>query len=113
MSKLVGLPLRDAAQEPLHKYGFYVHLLTNTPWRMPVLHGRLPRVPDTNAKASDQGVYGLFLMMLFRCHRSPADLIDNALGKGFEGSEEEAWVQVSKEFERWREAGVGAIGSDF
>ena len=98
------IPLRDAAQEPLHRYAFYVHLLTKTPWRVPVLHGRLPRVPDANAKSSEKGLYGLFLMMLFRCHRRPADLIDIALGKGFEGTEEEAWIQVSEEFDRWRKA---------
>ena len=98
-----GQCLLDASLRPIHKYKFYVHLLTESAWHVPVLQGRLPRVPDVDAKIDQCGKYGLFLMMLFRPYRQVEDLILLALGaKNFGGDEEEAWLLVKKEFDRWR-----------
>ena len=57
---------------------------------MPVLHGKLVRVPDSAAGPAELGMYGLFLMMLFRPHRAVAELTTFALGdKAFQGTEED------------------------
>ena len=37
------LPLMNSLHEPIHKYAFYVQLLTDSAWRVPVLHGKLAR----------------------------------------------------------------------
>ena len=48
------LPLRDASHRPIHRYSHYVRLATDSSWRVPVLHARLPRLPDETATSSEK-----------------------------------------------------------
>lgn len=61
-----GETLVDKDGKPLHKYGYYVRLLTHTAWRVPLLFGRLPTAPAPDAPAYERGIFGLCLMVLFR-----------------------------------------------
>lgn len=81
--------LLDDNDEPIHNYGYYVRLRTDTPWRVPLLHCKCPSVPDTNAPAKEKGMYALFQMMLFRPHRLPMNLVKDIILRGavFRGSE--------------------------
>ena len=107
-----GEPLCGKDNRPLHRYAYYVKLLTTSPWRVPVLYGRMPRTPTETSTAYERGVYGLFLMMLFRPHRVVEDLskfvYDN---KQAPANEDEAWDMVYQEFERWRQ-GVDAQAAE-
>ena len=75
------LPLLHADGQPIHKYGFYHRLRTHEAWRVPVFHGRLPRLPHADAPPRERGCYAAFLMLLFRPHRRYQDVIHIALGK--------------------------------
>ena len=69
------LPLLDASGNTLHKYGYYVRLETVQAWRVPILHGKLPGVPDSTSKPCEKGQYGLCMMCLFRPYRDAAELV--------------------------------------
>ena len=73
-------PLIDSAGEPLHKYGYYVRLKTHGSWKVPVLYGRSPAVPDDNASAAEKANYAFYLMLLFRPYRHIDDLIRDIFG---------------------------------
>ena len=78
-SVLHDLPLLDAERQPNYKYGFYVRLLTQTAWRVPVLHGYLPRFPLPDATPYQKGSYALLLLLLFgdvALHLSSDRLVD-------------------------------------
>ena len=106
--------LRDSSKELIYKYEYYVHLLTESAWHVPVLHGKLPRVPASGAEPVECGRYGLFMMMLFRPHRYVRDLIGCALGTGdFTGSEDDAWMLITNEFHRWRKDDVDTIAARY
>ena len=101
--RYIGVALQDATSQPLRKYPYYVHLLTTSPWRVPLLQGRTPRAPTEASLASDRGGYGLFMMLLFRPHRQVTDLVQLAFaGKRPPQNEEEAWEMVYQEYIRWR-----------
>ena len=38
-----------------------VRLRTNVAWKVPVIYGRHPAVPDESASASEKGAYALFV----------------------------------------------------
>ena len=48
------LPLRDASHRPIHRYSHYVHLATDSSWRVPILHAKLPRLPDETATSFEK-----------------------------------------------------------
>ena len=65
------LPLRyENTKEPIHRYAFYPRLLTDEPWRVPVLHGRIPANPDENSPLEEKGRFALFILVLFRPWRN-------------------------------------------
>ena len=55
------LKLLDEQKRPIHRYGFYVRLRDDSPWRVPILYGSRPKLPDETAtdkeKGSREGVY--------------------------------------------------------
>ena len=102
--------LLDVDDKPLHKYEYYVHLRTHTAWRVPVLHGRCPSVPDDAASAKEKGVYSLFLMLLFRPHRRIEDLVSSLLcNVDLKGSEDTAWTQIHEAFLHWRNTEIEEV----
>ena len=61
------LSLLDAIEKkPLHHYPYYLRLLVDKPWKVPVLYGALPPCPDDQSSITDKGHYAAFLMLLFR-----------------------------------------------
>ena len=103
MSKLYPKePLRDGNLQPLHKYLYYVRLLTHEPWRVPVFYGRLPRVPTETSTPYDKGIYGLFLMIVFRPHRLLQDLVSAVSASASPKNEDEAWSLLYQDFLCWR-----------
>ena len=86
------------------RYGYYLWLRTHEAWRVPIVHGRVPRVPEASATAYEKGLYALFAMMLFRPHRSLSDLLDLAFGSGtLQASMDGAWEALYVEYCRWRQ----------
>ena len=67
------LPLLDKSRRPIHRYEFYIRLIDDKAWRVSVLYGKLPRLPDDNATPAEKGYYALFMMLLFRPHRDVGD----------------------------------------
>ena len=102
--------LLDADDKPLHTYKYYVHLRTHTAWRVPVIHGRCPHVPDDAASAKEKGIYSLFLMLLFRPHRRIEDLVSSLLGNvDLQGNEDTAWTQIHEGFLYWRKTQIEEV----
>ena len=100
--------------QPIHRYDYYVHLLVDKPWRVPVLYGRLPRTPDESSTNSEKCCYGLFLMLLFRSHRSVEQLLNWSVGPTSVypspiGTIDEAWQNIYTEFQRWKTEDVDRI----
>ena len=52
--------LVDGSGNLIHKYGYYMRLRTNVAWKVSVIYGRHPVVPDESAPASEKGAYALF-----------------------------------------------------
>ena len=105
------LPLLDSARQPIHRYDYYVRLLDDSAWRVPVLYGKLPRLPDDTATDAEKGYYALFLMVLFRPHRSPEEFLEQRTDTVSSSqnitpptSIDAAWGPVHEEFNRWRKA---------
>ena len=65
--------LQDTDGQPLHSYGYYVRLHTHRAWRVPLLHGRCPKVPGNTSPPKEKCMYTLFLMLLVRPHRPMDD----------------------------------------
>ena len=100
--------------QPLSEYEFYVHLLTESAWHVPIICGKLPRVPDADAAAYEKGMYGLWLMLLFRPHRRVDGLIGFVIGKNdVRGSDDDVWDAVSKEFRRWRREDIDHVAAPY
>ena len=115
------LPLLDASLKPIHEYDYYVHLVTESPWKVPVLHVKMPGVPDVNAKPYEKGIYALFLMLLFRSHRLVPEIAKPPrAGRGLttqrisdEEQEEDAWTAVYEEFVRWRTHEIDSVAEPY
>jgi hypothetical protein len=98
-----GQPLRDANKQPLREYFYHIRLLATSAWRVPVLYGRLPRTPAADEHSYERGIYGLFMMLLFRPHRQVGDLAHVVLQtQPSPRSEDEAWNAIHTECVRWR-----------
>ena len=104
-----GHPLLDGSHQQIHKYSHYVQLMTDTNWKVPILHTRLPRVPDATATPSEQGNYALCLMLLFRAHREFRHIIPTSKPS----TPEEAWIAVYNEFLRWRTHEIDAVAAAY
>ena len=70
-----GLFLQRPDGQYIHKYGYYVQLRTNASWRVPLIFGTMPTTPDDASTNMEKGMYALRVMILFRHHRLPTDLI--------------------------------------
>ena len=87
------LCLLNDDRPPIHRYDFYVRLLTSTAWRVPVVSGKLPREPPEDAQTKEKGIYALFLMMLFRPHRSFDEIVYVSIRDVAEiGTEDDIWT---------------------
>ena len=101
------LPLLNASHQPVFRYGYYVQFRTEKTWKVPMLHARMPRVPDSQSTAAEKGDYALFLIILFRPHR---DILQIALhyrqvppaAKNIskEAATEGTWLAIYEEFLR-------------
>ena len=106
------LYLMDAAKQPIHRYEYYIHLRTSTAWHVPLLHGRMPRVPDVSATSMEKGMYGLCLMVLFRPHRAKGSFVNVLFTRnGRPGNIDDAWAAVYNEFERWRRDEIDSVAA--
>ena len=95
--------LVDKDGQPIHEYGYYVRLRTDTAWKVPVLHGKCPTVPDASSSAREEGMYGVFLMLLFRPHRGVQELVERLVRTGGSlATEDEAWTRVYSAYQHWR-----------
>ena len=68
--KVAPLPLLTPSRETIHRYGYYARLRLHSAWRVPVLHGKIPRFPEESAPAESKGKYALCAMLLFARHRN-------------------------------------------
>ena len=73
--------LTDKNGLPLYKYGFYVSLRTTAAWRVPLIGGVSPAVPEETSTTQEKGLYALYMMLLFRAHRSIDDMLYKVVGK--------------------------------
>ena len=46
------------------------------PWRVPLLRGKLPKLPATDGSAEEKGRFALCAMLLFRPHRGIVDAVN-------------------------------------
>ena len=112
------LPLLNASRQPIHRYNFYLRLIVDKAWRVPVLHGKWPRLPDDSAGAAEKGYYALFMMFLFRPHRDVADffpgsLVTSSNQSGEAISMDNVWNAVFQEFTRWRTTEIDSIARPY
>jgi len=92
----------------LYKYSFYCTLRTHSCWRVPMLFGKAPRRPGEGAPAEEKGMYALFMMILFRPHRSLHQFVNEILGnRVIRGPMSNVWEIVYQSFESWRAETVG------
>ena len=102
--------LVDDAGNALHRYGYYVRLRTDNAWKVPLVQGKRPPVPDESSSIKEKGMYALFLMLLFRPHRGPHDLVfrmlQNTRGAA---SEDEAWTHIHNAYQHWRRVEVDDV----
>ena len=62
------VPLRG---KDLRVYDHYRMLRLTTPWRLPVLFGKMPPNPQSDSTAHDKARYAMFMMLMLRPWRSP------------------------------------------
>ena len=115
------LPLLNSSQRPIFKYAYYIQLRTEETWRVPILHAKLPRLPDLHATPEEKGTYALFLMLLFRPHREvseiarPLKVAQAASPKkcSKDKRDDAAWTAVYEEFLRWRTHDIDALAAPY
>ena len=115
------LCLLDGTRRPIHTYTYYAALRTDEPWAVPILHMKLPRLPDETSSWEEKGHYALFLLWLFRPHRGPRDLVPSVTAEESKPQFEENidtgsckdqhWRTIYEEFCRWREVEVREVAS--
>ncbi len=114
-SKLVPpLELLTPEREFIFGYDFYARLRLRSPWRVPVLLGRLPRAPSASATPGEKGNFALCAMLLFRVHRSIRVFVDELLAglqPGF--GADDAWNRIHEEFERWKRDDVARVAEPY
>ena len=87
----------------LYRYDYYVHLRLQDPWRVPLLYGRLPPRAEEADKPYEKGMYGLFMLLLFRPHRTHQEILDFIFQQcEFRGTEDDAWTAVYNAYIQWR-----------
>lgn len=115
------LPLLNSSHRPIFKYAYHVQLRTEKNWREPILHAKLPRLPDLHATPEEKGTYALFLMLLFRPHRDVSEIARaSKVGQAAspqtcskDKSDDAAWTAVYDEFVRWRTHEIDAIAATY
>lgn len=115
MSKMFeDLPLESGNGQHFYEYDYYISLLLHDAWRVPVLYGRVPRCPDAEASPSEKGLYALVMLVLFKPHRHPQDLLDFVFrGARVQGSLDNAWGAMYKSFEAWRKQDIDGVAARF
>ena len=115
------LPLLNSSHRPIFKYACYIQLRTEKNWRVPILHAKLPRLPDLHATPEEKGTYALFLMLLFRPHREVSEIarpfkVSQAASPqtcSKDKSDDAAWTAVCDEFVRWRTYDIDATAAPY
>ena len=101
-------------QEPLFEYEYYVRLRTDTSWRVPVLHGKIPKSLANATTMKDKAMFALFVMLLFRPHRKPQDLFEAAIARQPPpAGPEQAFERLIAEYERWKREEVTGVAEKF
>lgn len=84
-------------------YNHYRTIRTQKPWRVPILNGRRPKLPDETSTADDKGRYAIFMMMLFRPWRDLDDSVDMWAGEALRSWKiDEIWDALFVEYLCWR-----------
>ena len=74
------------------------------------MRGRCPPLPDESSSIREKGIYGLFLMMLFRPHRGPRDLVQRTFATAIGvATEDDAWAHVYSTYQQWRRVEVDEV----
>ncbi len=90
-----NLPLQTSDGAHIYAYAYYVQLRTLACWRVPVLHGKLPRKLDATATVQEQGLYDLTLLLLIHPHRGPDELYHKLRQGSLQDlTEDAAWAKV-------------------
>ena len=91
------------------RYDHYREARLEVPWRVPVLHGKLPSCPQADSTAEQRGKYALFLMLLFRPWRDKGTALQSWLQdhlpvlRGTDAHTSDAvWLAIYAEYMRWR-----------
>ena len=102
-SKYKDIQLMNSDLTPLFTYDYYVHLLLQKAWKVPIVYGSLPRFPEADATCYDKGMYALMMMLLFKPYRTFDELLrDCGLDVVFRGTRDQAFMKVYDEFQKWR-----------
>ena len=84
-------------------YNHYRHIRTHKPWRVPILYGRMPRLPQESSTPEERGRFAIFMMMLFRPWRDSDEAVDRWSGGSLAaGKIDEVWDKLFLEYLRWR-----------
>ena len=96
-------------------YDHYRVLRTQTPWRVPVMFGRMPQRPHSQSSSEDRGKYALFLMMLFRPWRRPQQDVVSWAGPSAHSAScvEDFWDALFVSFLQWRREVIVAASPFF
>ena len=91
-------------------YAYYAQLRTHAAWRVPLLQGRCPKIPDESATAAERGMYGLFIMLLFRPFRLVEDLVSSCFRyPPVVTTEDAAWESVWQTYLTWKTMEIEAV----
>ena len=64
-------------------------------------------MPEESSTTQEKGMYALFMMLLFRAHRSIDDMLDQIVGKYCSCNTEDAlWKTVYDDFLQWRQRDI-------
>ncbi len=99
---------------PIYIYSVDARILTETAWRVSVLHGILPRVPTIDSAPYQKGMYALLLLVLSRPFRSLRQSLRGIIDMSAPHADEESvWSAVPTEFDLWRQDGVDNVASTY
>ena len=115
-----GQPLLDPLTgKEILRYDHFRELLLDRAWRVPVLLGKLPQSPATDASAEQKGTYAMFMMLLFRPWRSPSSAVaawllsQQICPRDQAQNADVVWSAMYAEFLRWRQDDIHRIAEPY
>ena len=95
----------DSDKKPVVKASYYVCIILEDPWRVPVVYGHRPFTPNEHSTSREKGLYGLWMLLLFKpWRRLREDILLPCWPDNSQDVACDPWEAIYRYYVSWAEA---------